>query len=77
MSESCDRPERRAAKPRRRGAIGMANRQEVEIQTWGPDGGNPTPIMTRALTRRTESSAEVVQKARTPNCPRGSVWWKS
>lgn len=21
----------------------MTNRQEVQIQTWGPDAGNPTP----------------------------------
>jgi len=25
------------------GAIGMIHRQEVKVQTWGPDGGNPTP----------------------------------
>jgi hypothetical protein len=24
-------------------AIGTTNRQEVQVQTWGPDGGNPTP----------------------------------
>ena len=27
----------------------MTNRKEVKIQTWGPDGGNLTPRVTRAL----------------------------
>ena len=22
----------------------MTNRQEVKVQTWGPDAGNPTPM---------------------------------
>ena len=50
--------------PEHTGAIGMAFRQEVQVQTRGPDGGNPTPK----------------RQGRWPLPafnPRGAVWWKS
>ena len=62
------------ATPSGTGAIGMTNGQEVRVQTWGPDGGNPTPRVTRALTRSTGPRAEVMRIGTHAELPvRGSL----